>query len=1080
MPFHTDRSPARPRTGATAPAAGPPREQGGEQGDDFGGGFGGGFGGRFGGPAHGPHGPHGPHPGHRPGDDGPPDTGPHEEDTAEGPFRVVRPADLLLLDITLVNLRLDGRHLVKRDPAAPALVLIGLPPQHVREDIPPPLNTVTGALAPLAAFAADPSLLAFSVPPALDSLDLTLASLLDWARLVPMTVPVGLATPDTPGTTVFQGIARTVIEFPARLLLTYDEPVHWRTAPGPQPGGGRAPLWHARLLGQRDGDLLLRAIATAGGRPALFARSPIQDDTLADLVTLTSRTEVPVPPGSLPLDVPTAPLHAEQFLVTPMGCSAHLHGAWEAPPRDDKERYEQAGRHFPTLAGYDHITGLGRDQYIRVVRRGRLATGHESLDVLETRRVFAARPDDGIVACLQTQEYLVIKRPVVDYGSGSGYVHDGREMPFRSLRITDRVTPLIQPHLPKDGHAAPAKAFWVQLLDTGADFAFSFIGTDAEGRTVSFTMPQVFLPDDAENPDQQLRDLYNPPAALAPDPAQAALLVQRTQRALGGQVMAMAEPPAGAAGSTSHAVTTLTFGFGPLDGGAGRTVGLPHVAAAAVRVPALEQFTPHGGDQAVVFNATYLKQTMAKHPAGGYLDLVDPVGLTFAAQQTGGLASPNAAVRTITSQAGVTPDVCATDPTTGEVTGAAGLGDLQAAFSRAKLLGFIDLGRFLKPLTKESLDSLRHLDDKAISDLLGPAGGVLPAPVLRIRDVPDGKELRYVWKPALAQPTTADGKKDPHDFLDVSAASLVLDARTVRSADAARTTVEGKLSTFALDFAGIARVEFKELHFTTGVGTKPQVTADGVELKFSGALEFINTLRSALPSDVFGKGAFLDVQPSGISAGYGLELPALPLGMFTLSGVALNAALTIPFDNRPVSFRFSVSEREHPFGITVSALGGGGYCALQLGADGVEEIEGALEFGGSVALNLGVASGGVSIMAGVRFTYADDDVSLSGYLRCNGFLSVLGIVTVCVEFYLELSYEKHDHQSVIRGRGTLTVSVRIAFFSKSVDLTLERSFSGAPGDPTFAACVHPDHWRAYCATFAPTPAPAPVGDGHGA
>ncbi|MGW9433502.1 hypothetical protein ACWHA1_36995, partial [Streptomyces decoyicus] len=151
----------------------------------------------------------------------------------------------------------------------------------------------------------------------------------------------------------------------------------------------------------------------------------------------------------------------------------------------------------------------------------------------------------------------------------------------------------------------------------------------------------------------------------------------------------------------------------------------------------------------------------------------------------------------------------------------------------------------------------------------------------------------------------------------------------------------------------------------------------------------------------------------------------------------------------------------------VSLFGGGGYFSMLVDTSGVRAVEGALEFGGSAALDLGVASGGVSVMAGVHFLFADGDVTLGGYLRCNGFLTVLGIVTVSVEFYLELSYEKHDGQSVVRGRGTLTVSVRIAFFSKSVKLELERSFSGAPGDPTFAQCISKEHdWREYCAAFA--------------
>ncbi|MBJ6637671.1 hypothetical protein H4K36_06540 [Streptomyces sp. DHE7-1] len=46
-----------------------------------------------------------------------------------------------------------------------------------------------------------------------------------------------------------------------------------------------------------------------------------------------------------------------------------------------------------------------------------------------------------------------------------------------------------------------------------------------------------------------------------------------------------------------------------------------------------------------------------------------------------------------------------------------------------------------------------------------------------------------------------------------------------------------------------------------------------------------------------------------------------------------------------------------------------------------------------------------------------DKVSLAGYLRCSGFLCVLGIVTVSVEFDLELRYEHNGRESVVRGRG---------------------------------------------------------------
>ena len=53
--------------------------------------------------------------------------------------------------------------------------------------------------------------------------------------------------------------------------------------------------------------------------------------------------------------------------------------------------------------------------------------------------------------------------------------------------------------------------------------------------------------------------------------------------------------------------------------------------------------------------------------------------------------------------------------------------------------------------------------------------------------------------------------------------------------------------------------------------------------------------------------------------------------------------------------------------ITVGFLGGGGFFALGVSAKGVDQIEAAIEFGGNLSLNLGIASGGVYIMAGIYF-----------------------------------------------------------------------------------------------------------------
>jgi hypothetical protein len=111
---------------------------------------------------------------------------------------------------------------------------------------------------------------------------------------------------------------------------------------------------------------------------------------------------------------------------------------------------------------------------------------------------------------------------------------------------------------------------------------------------------------------------------------------------------------------------------------------------------------------------------------------------------------------------------------------------------------------------------------------------------------------------------------------------------------------------------------------------------------------------------------------------------------------------------------------------------------------------------------LGVASGGVYVMAGVYFNMVGDDVKLTGYLRCGGALEVLGLICISVEFYMGLDYASGK----VWGQATLTVCIKVAFFSKSVGLTVERKFAGSAGDPTFEELMSEGDWEEYCGAFA--------------
>jgi hypothetical protein len=151
----------------------------------------------------------------------------------------------------------------------------------------------------------------------------------------------------------------------------------------------------------------------------------------------------------------------------------------------------------------------------------------------------------------------------------------------------------------------------------------------------------------------------------------------------------------------------------------------------------------------------------------------------------------------------------------------------------------------------------------------------------------------------------------------------------------------------------------------------------------------------------------------------------------------------------------------------VSLFGGGGFFAVAVSAKGLEEVEASLEFGGNISLNLGIASGGVYVMAGIYFGMKGESVELTGYLRCGGYLEVLGLISISLEFYLAFAYRKKAGKgSEVWGQASLYVSVKIAFFSTSVTLSVERRFAGADGDPSFAQSVTPAAWATYLQAFA--------------
>jgi hypothetical protein len=285
----------------------------------------------------------------------------------------------------------------------------------------------------------------------------------------------------------------------------------------------------------------------------------------------------------------------------------------------------------------------------------------------------------------------------------------------------------------------------------------------------------------------------------------------------------------------------------------------------------------------------------------------------------------------------------------------------------------------------------------------------------------------------------------------------------------------GSLNAFTVSVLGSVFIQFRNFTFRKASNEKVKVTVEldpEKPLRFDGDLKFIEEIRNAIPPGLFGDGPSLDLidNPLGIRAGFAFALPPLTVGVFTLKDVKLGAALTLPFlDGKPV-FDFNISERPHPFLLAVAIFGGGGFFHLQLDTAGMKALEVSLEFGATAALDIGVASGEVHIMAGIYFSLQRKEGSsdlaaiLTGFLRVGGSLNVLGLISISVEFNLSFTYDSDRDKAY--GRATLTVSVHVLFFSASVELTVERAFGGS-GDPHFIDFFpEPKPWEDYALAFA--------------
>ena len=371
-----------------------------------------------------------------------------------------------------------------------------------------------------------------------------------------------------------------------------------------------------------------------------------------------------------------------------------------------------------------------------------------------------------------------------------------------------------------------------------------------------------------------------------------------------------------------------------------------------------------------------------------------------------------------------------------------------------------------KPL--ETLKTLTALakDAQGLANLLeGAAGGQVTAALH--------------WQPVI-DPWPRPGDPGPPNVFKPKPDSLRIDVEVRASASAPPAVdIVAEIIDFDLNLigdgeSGLMKLMFRRVGFHAGSASKPEVDVVFGGLGFLGPLSFVDRLRELIPFDGFSDPPYVDVAPDGVTAGFDLTLPNVSIGVFSLENISLGADARIPFLGDAMTVGFYFCSKDAPFRLTVMCVGGGGWLVLRASPKGLVLLELGLEACASLSVDLGVASGSVSISVGVYLRLEADQGLFTAYFRIRGEVDVLGLISASITLELSLTY--HFETGKLIGRASLVVEVEVLFFSASVEIVVERKLAGSKGDPTMYQVMPPDDggmnadWAEYCQAFAPVAA----------
>lgn len=826
------------------------------------------------------------------------------------------------------------------------------------------------------------------------------------------------------------------------------------------------------------------------------------------LVHTTSNYTIP---GYSPKAVPV-----KNLMLTSLGAYLDWHAFFDVPSPADTTL---------NIIEWEHLATLGRDHYVKVVREGYLFPfGHRAALVKVTERKFH-QPTKSAVN--RQRMYIVVLEKEVLYSRTDPNNHF-IEFPFQAVRINVSTTPDIDNpadstliNVPSQGgglkritkfsrfggSANTSYNFYINVGNKG--FPFEMVMTDKEGVEHFVRMPLVFVENlvgRTSNLIQQLINVYNPNKDY-------------TETSFSGQNVAYAESLVD--GDTAFETEWLNFGgqVYPAKGEADIKFH-PMMQEAKVFIKQLDEMTGIRKPARITLEDDQNAGMVFAKVADAVVDF------SGGSDKAGGFLSPNMAISALSKLQGpvggevndiknltFNPDKffeALEDFPVAKIFGVIKIFDLllgglnlNGAFDglvstinqvkkdleeiKNDILYLENLAKETKQNVEDQINNLKqNLKDK-VQELLDALNGNIPKiPNFKTYVTTEAFYAEYKWQPEFEQSPIKVIEDLLHVTVDDPNKALTITTKLEKPFDVskpAKMNGSARFEKFGIDIVPLLAVNFNYLEFKTGSSEKTDVKVDidkNNPIAFKGVLSFVNNLQSVIPSTGFSDdGPYIKLSPTQVVAGFDISIPNVEVGICMISNMSLGANVTLPFTGAPLTMGFNFCKRENPFLLTISCFGGGGFFMMVTTLKGLQSIEAAFEFGAAMSLNVGVASGGVSAMGG--FYYKMELVektingeneqiaesTLTGYLRINGHLSILGLITVSLEFYLAFTAVfTGDKVEKLEGVATLKVKVEVLFFSKTVSVTVRRELKGADADPKFIEMIDQDDWQEYCLAFA--------------